>query len=275
MLLTAALICGSLTHCKRERPTKTNVNNTQGKTELTHVPIEKTASAVAEKKAGDVLHINLLKEGNDLTLNWCPPGSMKMCGSTDVTLSKGFWLAKTEISQKQWNSVMETNSSMFQGEDLPVTDISWEKAQEFIAKINESGLLPSHWKMVLPTEAQWEYAARSGKTQNNKYYLGISNETIWHKDNSEDKTHPVATKQPNEWGLHDMMGNVWEWCDDNFEVKLPGGTDPHVLTGPCRVFRGGASYCENKVCRPGFRNYRYQNSPHCYIGFRPALIQAD
>jgi formylglycine-generating enzyme required for sulfatase activity len=189
----------------------------------------------------------------------------------EVTLSQPFWLAKTEVTQAQWEAVMGSNPSSFKGPNLPVENVSWEDAQSFIGKLNEKQILPEGWKFALPTEAQWEYACRAG--EKGPYSGGSLDEVAWYDVNSGSKTHEVGLKKANAWGLYDMHGNVWEWCADRYEGTLKGGTDP---TGPSsgvdRVYRGGswrlsASYCR-AANRLGFTpGYRSSN-----LGFRPALV---
>ena len=123
--------------------------------------------------------------------------------------------------------------------------------------------------MVLPTEAQWEYAARAGEA--GMYSGGTIDQVAWYEDNSEDKTHAVGTKKPNAWGLHDMRGNVWEWCADWFEEILEGGIDPRgASSGSFRVFRGGSWVSFAGVCRVAIRDYINPSDSYDNIGFRVA-----
>ncbi len=123
--------------------------------------------------------------------------------------------------------------------------------------------------MVLPTEAQWEYAARSGEA--GMYSGGALDEVAWYAGNSGSETHPVGTKKPNAWGLHDMHGNVWEWCADRYEGELKGGVDPQgASSGANRVLRGGSwsDFADN--CRVAYRYYRSPSYSFNSIGFRVA-----
>ena len=190
---------------------------------------------------------------------WIPSGEFRM-GSTSrlayddekpvtrVRISRGYWLGKYEVTQGQWESVLGENPSTFKycGEDCPVENVSWIYVQEFIRKLNgRSG----GRRYRLPTEAEWEYAARAGTTTDN--YAGditerfgknpVVNRIAWYNENSGDRTHPVGGKAPNAFGLHDMMGNVWEWVGD-WKGDYPGGTvtDPvGPASGLARVYRGG------------------------------------
>ena len=189
----------------------------------------------------------------------------------DVTLSRPFWLAKTEVTQAQWEAVMGSNPSQFKGANLPVENVSWDDAQSFIAKLNDKQILPQGWKFALPTEAQWEYACRAG--EKGPYSGGSLDEVAWYDGNSGSKTQEVGQKKPNAWGLHDMHGNVYEWCVDWYDDTLKGGTDP---TGPSsggfRVYRGGSWLNGASICRAAYRNWRLPGSRFNFLGFRPALV---
>jgi formylglycine-generating enzyme required for sulfatase activity len=160
-----------------------------------------------------------------LTLMPIPTGTFTM-GSIDgdvderpvtrVTISAGFWMGKTEVTQGQWRSIMGNNPSAFKGDDQrPVECVSYADAQAFCRKLTEreraAGRLPDGYVYALPTEAQWEYSCRAGTTGQ---YAGDLDMIAWYRANSGGQTHPVAQKQANAWGLHDMQGNVWEWCAD-------------------------------------------------------------
>jgi formylglycine-generating enzyme required for sulfatase activity len=192
-----------------------------------------------------------------------------------VTISNSFYIGKYEVTQGQWKRVMGKNPSEFQncGEDCPVEQVSWNDAQEFISKLCEMEKM-SPCKYRLPTEAEWEYAARAGSKT--KYYWGdtINEEYLWYEVNSESKTHTVGKRKPNAWGLYDMIGNVWEWNEDwydsgyysNGEAVDPRGPS----SGSLRVFRGGSWYNNAGFCRS---SYRYNVTPdrrNRSLGFRLA-----
>lgn len=195
----------------------------------------------------------------------------------EVTLSQPFWLAKTEVTQAQWEAVMGSNPSHFKGPNLPMENVSWEDAQVFINKLNERGILPEGWKFgegwkfALPTEAQWEYACRAG--EKGSYAGGSLEEVGWYDGNSSSQTHEVGQKQSNAWGLHDMHGNVWEWCADWYEDTHKGGADPTgPFSGAVRVSRGGSWFYPASGCRAAYRSRDYPGTRLNSLGFRPALV---
>ncbi len=189
----------------------------------------------------------------------------------EVTLSQAFWLAKTEVTQAQWEAVMGSNPSLFKGPNLPVERVSWEDVQAFIAKLNDKQILPNGWKFALPTEAQWEYACRAG--EKGPYSGGSLDEVGWYKDNSDSQTYEVAKKKPNALGLYDMHGNVCEWCADWYEDTLKGGIDPvGPSSGDNRVHRGGAWFCDASSCRAAYRSRSDPGIRFNSLGFRPALV---
>jgi len=200
-------------------------------------------------------------------LNYIEGGAFQM-GSNDidapdqgpihtVTVSS-FFMGETEVTQALWNSVMGNNQSEWQGENFPVEKISWEDCQKFIRKLNK--LTGKNFR--LPTEAEWEYAARGGNNNHvNSYYSGSNtiNDVAWYDGNSENRTHEVKGKQPNALGLYDMCGNVWEWCDDwygsNYYSDSPSVNPQGPQNGPARVLRGGSWSVGEWNCRVPFRGF--------------------
>jgi formylglycine-generating enzyme required for sulfatase activity len=217
-----------------------------------------------------------------MTFCWCPPGEFVMGspvsemnrGSNEsqvnVRLTKGFWMAKTEVTQKQWQSIVGSNPSSNIGENLPVDSVSWNDIQIFLEKLNLRLENQKEWEIVLPTEAQWEYACRAGET--GPYSGANVDEVAWHNGNSGGKTHDVGTKKANSWGLHDVHGNVREWCHDWYDVVLRGGVDPlGANSGSYRVNRGGSWSNHTIYCRAATRNDRRNPSfTDNSFGFRVA-----
>jgi formylglycine-generating enzyme required for sulfatase activity len=160
---------------------------------------------------------------------------------------------------------MATNPSHFQGEDLPVEQVSWNDCQAFIGNLRQP---QGGWRFSLPTEAQWEYACRAGTTGP---YAGDLDAMAWYGVNSGG-THPVGTKRSNAWGLQDMHGNVWEWCWDAYGDHVPGGSDPKAANGVARVCRGGSWLHSARYCRSAFRHGYTPNDKYYFLGFRLALI---
>ena len=165
---------------------------------------------------------------------------------------------------------MAGNPSSFKGINRPVENVSWADAQEFIKRVNGSGVIPSGWKFALPTEAQWEYACRAGEA--GPYSGGSIEQVAWYDRNSTRQTHDVGTKKANAWGLHDMHGNVWEWCADWINDTLPGGRDPTgTSSGSNRVFRGGSWNIDSGLCRSAYRVGGAPDLRSSNLGFRLVL----
>jgi len=185
-----------------------------------------------------------------------------------VTLTQPFYLETTEVTQGQWKAVMGSNPSRFSscGVDCPVEQVSWNDCQDFIQKLNQR---EGNGTYRLPTEAEWEYACRAGTTA--PYYTDLD-QAGWYSGNSGIRTHPVAQKTPNAWGLYDMHGNVWEWCQDWYG-GYPGGsvTDPKgPSSGPGRVFRGGCWLNSAGGCRSAGRGFDSPGYRDSGLGFRVA-----
>lgn len=232
-----------------------------------------------------------------LKFAYCPPGSFTMGSPSSekdrsddesqvqVRISQGFWMGQTEVTQGQWQALMGNNPSNFKGSDLPVEQVSWEDVQAFVNKLNQSVPLPSGWRYALPTEAQWEYACRAG-TESPFHFGSVLNGTQANCDGNYpygmstkgpylQKTAKVGSYAPNDWGLHNMHGNVWEWCADWYSASLPGGTDPvGALSGSNRVFRGGSWGNGAQGCRAAVRLRDTPGFRFSLLGFRLAAVPA-
>lgn len=189
-----------------------------------------------------------------------------------VTLSD-YMIGETEVTQALWEAVMDNTPSYFSGASRPVEQVSWNDCQVFVQKLNR--LTGQDFR--LPTEAEWEYAARGGKQSKGYQYSGSNNvaEVAWYYDNSNNSTFVVRTNQPNELGIYNMSGNVEEWCQDLFgaypdrEVTNPTGP----ITGEHHVFRGGGWDCSANYCRNATRGNAKGNFSSAVLGLRLALSE--
>ena len=187
-----------------------------------------------------------------------------------VTLSD-FSIGQTEVTQELWEAVMGSNPSNFKGAKRPVEMVSWNDCQTFITKLNEL----TGKKFRLPTEAEWEFAARGGSNSLGYKYAGSNSidDVAWYTVNSGSTTHEVATKLPNELGLYDMSGNVWEWCQDWYgSYGSSNQTNPTGATsGSRRVLRGGSWRSNVWGCRVAIRGYSTPTVTDISLGLRLAL----
>ena len=188
-----------------------------------------------------------------------------------VTISEAFYLGKYEVTQKQWHEVMGYNPFHFKGDDLPVDIELWNVVQVFIEKLNEK---ESTDKYRLPSEAEWEYAARAGTTT--RYSFGNEysklGEYAWYSENSGDKIHPVGKKGANPWGLYDVHGNVWEWVQDTWHDTYNGAPDDGSAwrdgVSAIRVLRGGSCLNNANGCKSANRFYYNPGDRYHFLGFR-------
>jgi formylglycine-generating enzyme required for sulfatase activity len=186
-----------------------------------------------------------------------------------VTLSD-YYIGKYEVTQAQWRAVMGNNPSYFKGDNLPVECVSWNDVQVFIQRLNER----TGKNFRLPTEAEWEYAARGGSQSKGYKYSGSNtlDDVAWYYSNSSSKIHPVGHKRPNELGIYDMSGNVWEWCQDWYGGY--GSSSQTNPTGPSsgsyRVLRGGNRLDIANFCRVSFRSNYNPRTRYYDGGFRLA-----
>ena len=177
----------------------------------------------------------------------------------DVTFVNDFYLGSTPVTQEQYEAVTGTNPTDHEEiRDAPVDSVNWDHANEYCQKLTqldcEAGVLPVDWEYRLPTEAEWEYACRARSTEP---WHGQPHDVAWHHANADDKPHAVGQKTPNTWGFHDMLGNVWEWCQDWFYVA-----------NPSRSVRGGSYFNSARFCRSAQRWGWNPKSRGRYSGFR-------
>jgi formylglycine-generating enzyme required for sulfatase activity len=245
-------------------------------------------------------------------LCWCPPGKFTM-GSppeeperrpgeaqVEVTLTRGFWAGKYEVTQGEWRKVVGAFPGKLtagEGDDFPVYDVNFAAAEGFCLRLTErarrSGELPSDWEFRLPTEAQWEYACRAGTTAATSFgdRLGSTQANFQgtpyngaEAGPSLKRTARVGSYPANPWGLHDMHGNVFEWCRDWYHSRLPGGTDPDLHAarasalhgrdgGVSRVRRGGCYADDGWPCRSACRLRFEPERSHDHIGFRVVAVR--
>ena len=237
-----------------------------------------------------------ISDDEEITCCWIKPGKFLMgalpteLGAKDedrtfpITFTRGFWMARTETTQEQWSALMDTNPSHHQGDDLPIENIDWSRAMSFINAANISA--PEGYRYDLPNEAEWEYACRAGTTTALNSGKNATSDTQecrnldklgWYLQNSGGFSHPVAKKAPNEWGLYDMHGNVWEWCSDYF-AATPNydAINPKAFNqGGTRVMRGGSF---TNTVRDARSANRFFYVPHGFtrtIGFRMVVRKIE
>ena len=255
-----------------------------------------------------------MREIDAIPFCWCPPGRFVM-GSprteperrpgedqVQVTLTRGFWMAKYETTQGQWRRVMgdlpgPLTAELPADDDLPVGNVNFAETEAFCRELTRrtrgSGLLPNDWEFRLPTEAQWEYACRAGTTTATAFGDKLSSSQANFKGKPYNGAEPgpslgraarVGSYPANAWGLHDMHGNTFEWCRDWFHLRLPGGTDPDLYLarssatrsehgGVSRVRRGGCWADEGWPCRSAFRTRFEPDRRYDHIGFRVVAVE--
>ncbi len=241
------------------------------------------------KRAGEERSDN----GLSMKVVWIPSGSFSMGSPTSekdheddedqvrVTLTKGFWQGKYEVTQSEWTRIMGTQpwsgeTNVKEGATYPAQYVSWGAAVEFCLKLTElerrAGRLPQGWEYTLPTEAQWEYACRAGTSTAYSFggsdtsYSTISDYAWW---GNAGFAHQVGQKRANPWKLHDMYGNVVEWCNDWYAERLPGGTDPRgPSSGLERATRGGGWGSAPQFVRSANRSKVSPDYRSDRVGFR-------
>lgn len=244
---------------------------------------------------------------------WCPPGGFKMGSPVsevnrsfdedqiDVTLTQGFWMSKFEVTEREYKLVTKRSPKIARGDNFPMVDMKSGDARRYADNLTkreyEAGQLSKDWSYSFPTEAQWEYACRAGSRT--AFSFGDSVTALPHYGNFADRSllefndseyryanstfddgharlAPVGSFKPNLWGLHDMHGNVWEWCTDRYATSLSGGIDPG---GPekgdfGRVIRGGSWLSYAHYCRSAMRQSQHDLNSAPYVGIRVILIRS-
>jgi len=275
--------------------------------ELTAFPLATPGEKAGERRTFTV-------DGVEFAFRWAPPGRFWQ-GSPEseaereyyeyrreVELTRGFWILETETTQEMWSVVFDDNPSKFRGSKRPVDSVGLAEIAEFCAALSErigaSGTAKTGEKsekplkpeeseesaetgggvFSLPTEAQWEYAARAGTT--GPYPAATLEEIAWFGDENDGGTRDVATKKPNAWGLYDVCGNLWEWCADRYgdyprdengrglPATDPTGATPEECPGNIRVDRGGCWDSEARECRTAYRGFYDADRKGPYVGFR-------
>ena len=232
----------------------------------------------AERKNFEMEKVNEL----GMVLNYIPAGEFNM-GSNgwddtrpchNVFIEEPFYIGKKPVTQWEWEVLMGGNPAHFIGDEHPVEMVSWRDCQEFIDRLN---MLEGTDRYRLPSEMEWEYACRAGDPKD--YYFNNDVDRLekyaWFLDNSELQTHDVGQKKPNKWGLHDMLGNVWEWCEDNWHdsyIGAPRDRRPwSIREDYYHVDRGGSWDSSGEKCISTCRDWNMPGDHASYIGFRLAF----
>lgn len=270
--------------------------------------LARQAASFRGRHAGDARKVHAID------LCWCPPGRFVM-GSprseperrpgedqVEVTLTRGFWMARFEATQGLWKRVAgelpgPLTKELPAGDGLPVGNVNFPETEDFCRRLTErgrkSGELPNGWEFRLPTEAQWEYACRAGTTTATSFGDSLSSRQANFKGKpyngaepgpSLNRAAPVGSYPANPWGLHDMHGNTFEWCRDWYHARLPGGADPDLYAARdtaqrsehgdiSRVRRGGCWSDEGWPCRSAFRVRFEPERRYDHIGFRVVIVE--
>ena len=264
------------TAAKKQTTTKTSAKKTSAPAPTigtsSYTPVVKTYEAnglsfqMVEVRGGTFTMGATNEQGSDADDSEKPAHS--------VTLSS-YYIGKTEVTQELWQAVMGSNPSYHKGDRKPVENVSWEDCRTFISKLNSL----TGKKFRLPTEAEWEFAARGGIKSKGYKYSGSNSfgDVAWYLKNSGDTTHDVGTKSPNELGLYDMSGNVWEWCNDWYDFQYYSSSPSNHPTGPSsgtnRVRRGGCWYFNASYCRSSNRVSSSPGNRFDVLGLRLCLSE--
>ena len=233
---------------------------------------------------GDRLVLSI--DGVEFPFRWAPPGEFLMGSSAGeegrdadaetrhpVELTRGFWILETEVTQQMYQAVTGTNPSEFQGANLPVDTVTWHDAAAFCTAWREKARLPESLTVRLPSEAEWEYACRAGTL--GAYYKPIETAGWIGEETETGSTHPVGEKEPNDWGLYDMHGNLWEWTADSwYDYTAEKMTDPRgPAEGAVKVDRGGCWDSKPEEARSAWRGVYEAERSSRFVGFRFILSE--
>ena len=264
---------------------KKSVTISEGQTaSISGILSSNTASSSSLASGGNTISIPV-KNGITIDMVKVEAGTFMMSATSEkqgpidwdpvhqVTLTNDYYMGKYEVTQILWKTVMGSNPSFFKGDDLPVENVSWKDCQKFISKLSRV----TGRKFRLPTEAEWEYAARGGKKERGYQYSGSSNisDVAWYAGNNSNKTHTVGTKRANELGIYDMTGNVLEWCQDKYGLySRSSQTNPTgAVNGSDRVFRGGGWGNDARSCGSSHRFHGPTGTRLADLGFRLVLSE--
>jgi len=256
-------------------------NSGRGISVVPKQPAPKVAAISPDATKPKVIKKKKIKNSFGMEFVYIPPGTFMMGSPSNekdrdndekqyrATLTRGFYMQTTEVTQGQWKAVMGYKRSHFRDDNKPAARVSWNDAQKLIQKLNKQ---EGSDKYRLPTEAEWEYACRAGSTT--RFFFGDDDSSLrkyaWYGSISGGRTHRVAQKKPNDWSLYDMHGNVWEWCQD-WKGNYPSGsvTDPKGPSGgTSRILRGGSWGYGPKLTRSANRNGGDPYSRNVDMGFR-------
>ena len=276
--------------------------NATGAYVLTYSSTDAAGNAATVTRTVTVTGAHTVQAASNLEMIWCPPGAFTMGSPASeagrhtnetehtVTLTKGFYLGKYEVTQAQYEAVMTGNSNGLSATpsnwpnnaNRPVEKVSWDDAQIFLSRLNAAeqaaGRLPNGWAYVLPTESEWEYACRAGTTTAYSWGGDINSSRANFDQSGLSQTRDVGQYSANPWGFYDMHGNVWEWTADWYQAAYPAGTvtDPTgSASGPHRVLRGGSWLYHGTVLRSAERYDRHPGNHDNTLGFRVGFLKSQ
>jgi formylglycine-generating enzyme required for sulfatase activity len=276
-LFLDALLSGEFEHAERELQAYRAKSPTDPKLAVLDKGLKDAKERESHTRANQAAASKRSKEWKEarfefveIPSGWFTMGSAKLeddeWPSHTVEISRPFYINKYEVTQRMWLAYMGDNPSRYKDPDSPVDSVSWNDVQEFLGRLNRA---EDGWHYRLPSEAEWEYAARAGDDGNQPEDVG---KVAWYLDNAEKKTHPVGQKAPNKFGVYDMLGNVFEWCQDWYGVHYYANSGVKDPSGPAegkdRVARGGGWLAPGKAIRYAYRGGGPPDKREAYVGFR-------